>query len=209
MTNRLPRMTCVIGPPAAGKTTLTTYLHNQFHSPVLRPRDAIAFALQQDPGLGSLFARDNRGWVLDPALGLALRITLARLDEPVILEGLPWDAFQLADLHQHTRGELTILRLRAPTAILHQRRSQRMFCATCYPKPATGEATCQSCGGPLTTRADDDHEAFHDRLDTHRSNAAAIQHLAADPRIPAIDLDTDQPASRVATEAFTAIGPSR
>src|SRR5829696_57373 len=97
-----PVFISIIGPPASGKSTLAARLATSLAAPVLRPRDAIRAALAHEPELHELFVPINElGWVSDGALGLAVRAAVARVPETcraVVLENLPGDSFQVADI---------------------------------------------------------------------------------------------------------------
>ena len=66
---------CLIGPPAAGKTTLAEALGEVMGARVVRPRDLVDLELTRYPATAELFQRDERGMVLDESLGFAFGVT--------------------------------------------------------------------------------------------------------------------------------------
>ncbi len=93
MTGQPPlRPICLVGPPAAGKTTLAEHLGRTLPAPVYRPRSVVLRAIGNEPAVIGLFPRDRLGFVPDEALGYALRSVLDHLSGPVVLENLPWNA---------------------------------------------------------------------------------------------------------------------
>jgi len=128
----------IIGPPASGKSTLSTRLATALAAPIIRPRDAIRAALTHEPQLHELFVPINElGWVSDGALGLAVRAAVARVPvrcRAVVLENLPGDAVQVADIQLAVRqrhGRLVVLHLDGSDDVLITRGGSRRVCQTC------------------------------------------------------------------------------
>ena len=185
MTSEPPlRPVCLIGPPAAGKTTLAEALGKALPAPVVRPRDLVRVAIERYPATSELFRRDERGMVPDEWLGFALRVCLDQLRGLVILENLPWDLVQLADLYRVASGSMQILTLDGPDELLFRRTTGRLHCPVCYPRPTSraGGNRCRDCGASLTVRADDEREAFTERLRNRRELVADCFALAVDIR---------------------------
>jgi adenylate kinase family enzyme len=129
VTDRPPlRPICLIGPPAAGKTTLAEALSRALDTPVLRPRDVINRAVGIRPATTGLFPRDARGHVPDESLGFALRACLDRMGGTVIFESLPWDAIQLADMYRVAGDRVLVLHLDASDELVTERRVGRQYC---------------------------------------------------------------------------------
>jgi adenylate kinase family enzyme len=184
------RAVCLIGPPAAGKSTLAQKLSKSLDARVVRPRDLVYHAVGRHPAIIDLFPRNEQGYVPNDSLGFALRVTLESLNGKVILENLPWDAIQLADLHRVAGDALTILHLDAPDDLVNTRKTGRLYCEACYPTPAIDDnaGRCLRCGNALIKRIDDQLDAFRE-LEQHRMNAAAILALAVKLHVPVLRLE--------------------
>ncbi len=211
MTDRPPlRPVCVIGPPAAGKTTLAEALSKALETPVLRPRDVISRAVGVHPATAGLFRRDARGHVSDESLGFALRVCLDRMGGTVIFESLPWDAVQLADMYRVGGDRVVVLYLGASAELVTARRVGRRYCASCYPRsaPDDGGGHCGRCGSALTARADDEHAAFAERVQIHRTNAASVITLARGLGVSVFNLDAASSPSELASQALALVGPT-
>jgi adenylate kinase family enzyme len=197
VTDRPPlRPICLIGPPAAGNTTLAESLSQALNAPILRPRDLVQRMVTTYPATFTLFPRDLRGRVPDEWLGFALRVCLDELTGVVILENLPWDAIQLADLHRVAGDQLVILHLNAADDLVIERRAGRRYCPACYPNNTSGVVGHRDrCRAALTLRGDDERAAFAERLDLHRINAAQIIALATTLKVAVVTLNAaDAPA---------------
>jgi adenylate kinase family enzyme len=201
MTRR--RLVCVLGPPAAGKTTLATRLAADFGALILRPRDVIRETLAHCLAVGGLFFTDTAGRVADESLGLALRVAIEMKHGTAILENLPWTAPQLCDLARLAPDSLTILHLYAADDLVTERRRARRYCSTCYPRPAqiTGTDKCRRCGTVLTRRDDDKAVVFAERLALHHELIRDILDLAPKLYVPVIRLDAGRDLERIAWEA--------
>lgn len=214
MSRRQLDLMCIIGPPGAGKTTLAEKLATRLELPVIRPRDTIHRLLIRYPEFLGMFEKVNQlGWVTDDALGFAVRDEMDRVVGGAILENLPWDAIQLADLHRLTRdcGTLILLYLNASDELVLQRRAARRGCPKCYPKALSTQdgETCARCLGALQARPDDHDTLFVDRLAKHRQYAKAILGIAYRLRIRVITLEAAQEPESLAQQAFEAIPRQR
>lgn len=160
----------IIGPPASGKSTLAARLSASLGAPIIRPRDAIRAAVINEPQLHELFVPINElGWVSDGALGLAVRAAVARVPDTcraVVLENLPGDTFQVADIHMAVRqrgGRFIVLHLDSADEVLIARGSGRRVCQTCErdsggdphepaERSTDDDRRCSRCSNVLTIR---------------------------------------------------------
>ena len=181
MTTRSPLVPlCVIGPPGAGKTTLSEALGSRLSVSVLRPRELADSAAQRYPAMAGLFQREAAGVISDEALGLALRISLEQYEGLVVFENLPWNVVQLADLYRATGRALRIVAIDGPDELLLRRRAERRYCPRCYPRPAghRSNSTCGTCGTQLIARPDDEHDTFLRRLHKRRDTTTKVLECA-------------------------------
>lgn len=130
-----PVYVAVVGPPASGKSTLASALAAAFAAPIIRPREAIRALFEHEPRLHELYAPINElGWISDGALGVAIRAAVWRVpsdQQMVILENLPGDACQLADLYlwaQRVRGRVLMVHLDTADELLVARGVARRVC---------------------------------------------------------------------------------
>lgn len=210
MTDRPPlRPICLIGPPAAGKTTLAEALSHALGIPVLRPRDVISRTVSIHPATAGLFQRDARGHVPDESLGFALRVCLDRVVGMVIFESLPWDAIQLADMYRVGGDRVVVLHLDASDELASSRRVGRRYCASCYPRSAAkdGRDCCGLCGMALTVRADDEDDAFAERLRLNRANGANLIALAGALGVNVFKLDAVRSPAELVSQAIRLVSP--
>ncbi|MFB9415619.1 AAA family ATPase [Dactylosporangium matsuzakiense] len=184
---------CVIGPPGAGKTTLSEALGSRLSASVLRPRDLADSAAQRYPAMAGLFQRGDAGMISDDALGLALRISLEQHEGFVVFENLPWDVVQLADLYRAAGRALRVVSIDGPDELLLRRRAGRRYCPRCYPRPAGhhSDSACRTCGTQLIARPDDEHHAFVRRLHQRRAATTKILDYAAALHVPVVSLSAD------------------
>jgi adenylate kinase family enzyme len=192
MTERTPlRPICIVGPPASGKTTLAEHLARAIPAPVFRPRSVVQRTIGKEPAVIGLFPRDRLGFVPDEALGYALRSVLDHLSGPVVLENLPWNVFQLADLYRIAHRGMALIVLKASDDLVERRRAQRRYCKRCYPAPAlqTADSSCLRCGDTLTFRSDDEIAMFAERVSLRRVHTVQMVSLAHKLRAPIVELD--------------------
>jgi hypothetical protein len=144
-----------------------------------------------EPAVIGLFPRDRLGFVPDEALGYALRSVLDHLSGPVVLENLPWNVFQLADLYRIARRNMVLVTLKASDGIVERRRAQRRYCKRCYPVPAiqTDDNFCLRCGDALAYRSDDEIAMFAERLTLRRVHTVQMVSLAHRLGVPIVELD--------------------
>ncbi len=213
-----PTLVGIIGPPASGKTTLAVTLAAALRAPVVRPRQAIRRYLAQHPPLTPLFpAVNDLGWVPDAAMRLAVRAELDAIPDDVhtvLLENLPWDALQLADLHRIAGTNdacLLLLHLGAPDEIISVRGSSRRVCRACgqpnrpqapTTTAKTGPTSCAQCGADLALRADDQPDVLAKRVQIYYRRTATILPLVTAIGIPILAIDSTRLPEHVGQEAF-------
>ncbi|MBV1854551.1 hypothetical protein [Catellatospora tritici] len=213
----------IIGPPASGKSTLAASLSTALDAPIIRPRDAIRAAVNHEPQLHELFVPINElGWVSDGALGLAVRAAVARVPatcRAVVLENLPGDNFQVADIHMAVRqrgGRFVVLHLESANEVLIARGTGRRVCQTCEAdstadphdpaQPSTIDPRlCGRCGNPLTVRPDDEDGVLRERTVRHRHYARGVLRMVTALDIPLIGIDAAATPSAVHAAAFDAV----
>jgi adenylate kinase len=155
-------------------------------------------------------------------LAYALRTAIDRLTDGtdvIVLDNLPWDALQLADLHHRvTRASdlLTVLHLELSDELAGRRGRDRRVCQSCEQdrdmrprQPAESSAAdagrCRRCGGALSIRDDDTSDVFRRRLDRHRTYVTGLLRVASGLGVTVTGLDARVPAALLIERARTAV----
>ena len=201
----------VIGPPAAGKSTLVTALLASHGGRVFRMRDYARRQAEQDPGLAAAIEAtvDELGWfseevamrLLEEAVGQS---AAAVSDSQMYLENYPGGACEADHLaRMGRRGPAAVVEaveLVVPDAEVNLRSRRRRVCAVCEPdlhRPAEAHAgsanVCARCGSRLQGRAADSPSVFSARLARYRDRIDGIRRAfsASDVRLHRIPADGD------------------
>jgi adenylate kinase family enzyme len=175
------------------------------------------------PQLHELFAPINElGWVSDGALGLAVRAAVARIPRTcpaVVLENLPGDVFQVADIYLAVRergGRLLVIHLDSEDDILITRGSGRRACQTCEhdtsadphepAQPSLDDRRlCARCASPLTVRPNDEHVVLRERTTRHRRYTRGVLRTIEALDIPLVRIDATKQESTVEQLALAEI----
>jgi adenylate kinase len=162
----MPLNVVMLGPPASGKGTQAVRLSHARGIPKISTGDILREATASGSELG-LRARAlmDRGELLgDEEMIAIVRERLARADAAAgyILDGFPRTVRQAQALDKMVQGQpLVIIDLAVPDAELLERMQGRRVCSKCAAIAEPGAAhteTCERCGGPMITRADDGDE---------------------------------------------------
>lgn len=183
----------VLGPPAIGKSSLTTFLAELLSARLFRLRDFARYYRQQ-PGIdqGLFDSVDSLGWLSDETVEMLLSAVLAPEvpgHELVLMENFPGSVHQLRLVVERTRAlkvPFHVVELTAPKSITEARSQQRRVCVTCEPdeagdphRPAlphpNDPALCRTCAQPTQPRAGDDPEIFAARSARFRARISAIR----------------------------------
>ena len=214
----------LLGPPAAGKTTITAAVCDGGGIAAFRLRD-FALACRTYGWLpGDEFdRRDDLGWLTATTVASVLRVafTERRFGRygPVIFDNFPGSADQLHLLHDISvacGARLGILELTADNTELCRRAIERRVCAQCEPDPLSDPhrpahrspdhpQQCMTCSGPLSQRPSDEPSVFRTRLDRYRARIPAIHAAAAALRLPLCQVDTQADARIVRQLAAAAV----
>lgn len=189
-------LVAVVGPPAAGKSTLTQALIGRYACRVFRLRE-FADLYQQDTPNPTMFATsDPLGWFSDEAVDELLRAALLQGrcagQGLVVLEGFPGNGTQLHLLAATARlagGTLTLIELDVPDDVVSGRAACRRVCAGCDPSrhggprhPAVPAAAdpgrCGQCAGRLSRRETDEPAVVAARLQRYRTRLPDIRDAA-------------------------------
>jgi adenylate kinase len=213
-----PSLTCVLGPPGAGKTTFVTRAVASVGGSIFRIRHAfqnhqrlLADDLRQ--------TSDELGWLSDQAVERVLQVTFAQGQfatgpYPVFLDNFPGSVDQLRLLRGLTLRHsipLRVLELTTDDARLAERVGRRRVCPRCEPDrhgPAAVRAgpkpTCGRCGGPVIPRESDRPEINQLRQRRYQFYCREIGSAARAWGLPYRQIDATPPPDDVYREAIRA-----
>ena len=181
----------LLGPPGAGKGTQAKMLKEKFHIPQISTGDILRQAVKDNNDLGieaSSFM--NLGQLVpdDIVIGLIKkRIKQADCRTGFILDGFPRTIVQAVKLSE-TMTEMglmidRVVDLEVDTEEVISRLAGRSTCSDCggmyHEKscPPKVSGICDSCGGVLAQRQDDNVETILKRLEVYQESTAPLRHF--------------------------------
>jgi adenylate kinase len=193
--------TVLLGAPGSGKGTQGVVLSKKFDIPQISTGDLLRAAVKAGSELGmkAKEAMDAGALVSDDIVIGLIRERLSEDDAKngYILDGFPRNIPQakaldamLEMLEQPLQG---VVLLDVPFEELMQRLTGRRTCKDCgaiyniYLSPPKQEDVCDSCGGELFQRADDNEETIGNRLKVYEeSTAPLVQYYAEQDKLHTI-----------------------
>jgi adenylate kinase len=193
--------TVLLGAPGSGKGTQGVVLSKKFDIPQILMGDLLRAAVKAGSELGmkAKEAMDAGALVSDDIVIGLIRERLSEDDAKngYILDGFPRNIPQakaldamLEMLEQPLQG---VVLLDVPFEELMQRLTGRRTCKDCgaiyniYLSPPKQEGVCDSCGGELFQRADDNEETIGNRLKVYEeSTAPLVQYYAEQDKLHTI-----------------------
>jgi adenylate kinase len=179
----------LMGPPGAGKGTQAERFAHDHGIPKISTGDILREAVQDGTPLGKkVSAAMNRGaLVSDDVIIDIVRDRLSRADAVCgfVLDGFPRTVTQAdaLDAMLAERGPLIVVEIQVPDDVLVSRVRNRRICQDCgRTVSAFGDAPanverCETCGGKLVSRADDEEKVVRDRLKVYwRDTQPMIAH---------------------------------
>jgi adenylate kinase len=206
----------VIGPPAVGKTTLTTRLGEAPGCTVFRLREHVP-----QTALAVASANPDRvDWIDDLTVTRVLRAYIGRAAGrsacTVLFDNFPGSALQVELLlgilsRLAPACGLTVIELHADERTRRQRMQTRRVCHTCEhdpvhdPRlPATPSSSdpwrCARCGGLLHPRRGDAPRLFSARTARFETEAPAVRKALADAGIAIVTTDAARPVDAICEE---------
>jgi adenylate kinase len=173
----------LLGAPGAGKGTQAQKLVEKYNIPQISTGDLLRAAVTEGTELGkeaNEYMTSGRLVPDEVVIGL-IEERLAKDDckDGFILDGFPRTKAQADKL-----GEITdidaVVNIAVDTSILVDRLTGRRTCRSCNNmfhmvfNPPKQEGVCDSCGGELYQRADDNTETVKNRVDTYNDNTALL-----------------------------------
>jgi len=173
----------LLGAPGAGKGTIAQKLVERMKIPQISTGDLLREAVAKKTKIGKEAETYMKGGKLVPdeiVLGL-LEERLKKKDckSGFILDGFPRSIDQAKKLDKFTHVD-TVLNIDVDLSILVDRLTGRRTCRKCNAVyhvknvPPKKEGICDSCGGELYQRSDDNVETVKKRFDTYRQNTEPL-----------------------------------
>lgn len=213
----LQRMIAIIGPPAAGKTTLTLQMAKSPGCRVFRLREHVPDTILA----ATATSAERLGWIDDLTVARALRAYIERVMHDEAAHTVSLDNFPGSDTQ--VRLLLGIQRRLAPTCVLHavelladrtireQRVRARRVCHRCEQDPihdprlpaqasSSDPRRCARCGGVLHPRRGDAPRLLAARTRRYEEAAIGIHATFADADIDILRLDSGRPLEVTASD---------
>ena len=178
----------LMGPPGAGKGTQAAELVKKFNIPHISTGDMFRAAVKEGTELGkkAKAVMDAGGLVPDEITIGIVRERLAKEDckKGFILDGFPRTVEQ-ADALTNILNELgmkltRVLNIHVPSEDLIERAVGRRICKSCGAtyhikfNPTQKDGVCDSCGGDLYQRKDDNEETMKNRLSNYEASTKPL-----------------------------------
>jgi adenylate kinase len=206
----------LMGPPGAGKGTQAERFARDHGIPKISTGDILREAVHGGTPLGKkVNAAMNRGELVSD--DVIIDIVKDRLSRPdatrgFVLDGFPRTVAQAdaLDAMLAGRGPLIVVEIQVPDDVLVSRVRSRRICQDCGrtvsafgDDPAQVER-CETCGGKLVSRADDEEKVVRDRLTLYwRDTQPMIAHYHRRPTYRTVN--GNQAPERVRESLVTAV----
>jgi adenylate kinase len=211
----------LLGPPGAGKGTQAQVIEQQLGLVHVSSGDLFRAALRQGTELGMLAkAYMDRGELVPD--DLVIRMIMERIGQPDCATGVLFDGFPRTReqacaldraLAERERRIDRALYLRVPEDVLLRRTTGRQTCKTCgalhniYYFPSRRAGVCDTCGGKLYQRSDDNLETARRRLEVYFSQTLPLIEHYREQGVLA-EIDGQQEIAFVTMSMLEALGAS-
>jgi adenylate kinase len=173
----------MLGAPGAGKGTYASRLQSILNIPQISTGDMVREEIKAQTNLGRKIKEysDKGELVPDKIITQLLTNRLKKPDSKngSILDGFPRTIPQAEALNQITKVDV-VINLNVPDKVIITRLSNRVTCKKCGAiynlltlKPKK-EGVCDSCGGELYQRRDDQPEIIQERLNVYREKTQPL-----------------------------------
>ena len=173
----------LLGPPGAGKGTQAQFLVEKYELPQISTGDLLRKAVAEGTELGKIAKEYMDAGKLGPD-DLILSLVKERIDKPdcaggYILDGYPRNLAQAEAMEKLATVDV-VINLNVPMEELVNRLTSRRTCKGCNAvynltaRPPKIDGKCDTCGGDLYQRDDDNVETVSKRLATYNSQTAPL-----------------------------------
>lgn len=217
-----PRYIVLLGPPASGKGTQATRLHEDLGLSHIASGDLFRENLKNETELG-LKAKEymDRGALVPDDVTIAM--VMDRLGRPdcadgALLDGFPRTIAQAEALDEALSdqgyGIDAVPYIAVPDDVLVDRVSGRRICRDCGESyhvkfnPPEEPGVCDKCGGELYQRDDDKPETVRKRLEVYWKQTSPLIDYYRDKGL-LVEIDGDQSIDTVTEELREALGVKR
>jgi adenylate kinase len=173
----------LLGAPGAGKGTQAQKLVENYKIPQISTGDLLRAAVADGSELGKQANEYMTAGKLVPD-EVVIGLIEERLKKDDTANGFILDGFPRTVPQADKLGEITeidsVVNIDVDTSILVDRLTGRRTCKECNNmfhmvfNPPKAEGVCDTCGGELYQRADDNEETVKSRLDTYNDNTAPL-----------------------------------
>lgn len=178
----------LIGPPGSGKGTQAKYLIEKYNIPQVSTGDLLRAAVAAQTPLGrQAKAVMDAGQLVPNELVIGMireRITRPDAENGFVLDGFPRNTLQAEELdlllNKLGRPIDVVLQFNIDFDILMQRMVGRLTCLSCgelfnnFTNPPMIDNRCDTCGGPLHHRSDDNEETIDRRLRIYQTQTQPL-----------------------------------
>ena len=173
----------LLGAPGAGKGTQAQKLVEKYSIPQVSTGDLLRAAVADGTELGKQANEYMTAGKLVPD-DVVIGLIEERLKKDDTANGFILDGFPRTVPQADKLGEITgmdaVVNIDVDTSILVDRLTGRRTCKECNNmfhmvfNPPKAEGVCDTCGGELYQRADDNEETVKSRLETYNENTAPL-----------------------------------
>ncbi|MEC7785797.1 MAG: adenylate kinase [Nitrospinota bacterium] len=179
----------LLGPPGAGKGTQAKMLKEKFRIPQISTGDILRHAVKNNTELGVRAKKFmDAGQLVPDDVVISLikeRIWQADCKTGFILDGFPRNITQAEKLTE-TLVEMglvinNVIDLEVDAKEVVERLTGRSTCSDCgdmfheFSRPPKNKGSCDSCGGKLEQRPDDNSETIQERLKVYEKSTAPLK----------------------------------
>lgn len=172
----------LLGAPGAGKGTQAALISEKYEVPHISTGDILREAVKQGTELGRLAESYMSKGELVPdevVIGIVTeRIQQSDCEKGFLLDGFPRTVAQAKALDkalsERSIGIDAIISLEVNEDEVVRRLGSRRVCAKCGAVSSQKSKACESCGGELITRADDQPDAIRRRLQVYKDQTEPL-----------------------------------